>query len=82
MERKKARGWFFIRLYYKRFKQKKERTKYLLIDTEYRRRDLWDGHYACREFSTLKEVNQYLVNDVAKSERKDWKLYKAVEAKS
>ena len=57
------------------------KVKYLLVNTD---RTVWrvgsyEGFFEAIDFETLEEVNKYLDNDIAKSERKDWRIFKLVE---
>ncbi len=69
-----------IRLYKDRFKQN-GKTKYLLINKRYKHTDAFciDGYFETHEFATKADVKKYLANDVAKSNRPDYKLYVEVE---
>jgi hypothetical protein len=73
---------FLIRLYKDRFKQK-GKTKYLVIKTEYDFLDDWyiDGYFECREYSNKQDAKKFLIDDVAKSDRKKWKMYVEIEDK-
>lgn len=74
---------FFIKLFIDRFKQKGY-TKYLAINTEYGATTNFtiDGIFECTEGKNLKEIKDFLNNDVPKSKRKNWKIYVEHKEKS
>jgi len=73
---------FFIKLWKNGFKQE-NRIKYLAVNTEYKATVDFniDGIFECVEGKDLKEITDYLENEIPKSRRKDWKIYKELEKK-
>ncbi|MFA5151483.1 MAG: hypothetical protein WC554_02870 [Clostridia bacterium] len=67
----------FIKLWKNSFKQE-NKIEYLTINTEYKRTVDFgiDGIFECIEGKNLKEITDYLDNEVPKSQRKYWKIYK------
>jgi hypothetical protein len=65
-----------LRIYKDRFKQE-GKTKYLFINKRYKHTDAFciDGYFETREFSNKADAKKFLLNDVAKSDQADWKLY-------
>jgi len=73
---------FIIKLFKDRFKQKNQ-TRWLLINTDNQKTN-WpyiDAYFTCVEFGYKKEAIEFLKNNVAKSERNNWKLYKETNLK-
>jgi len=67
----------FIKLFKDRFKQKGQ-TKYLLINTEYTMSGSYviNAYFETHEFSSKADADNFLYYKIAKSDLKNWKLYK------